>query len=81
MSDAKTEYVVRRRTIGGSHEYHLEDPATGEVYGRVFKYVGYWWANNAGDMRRRLPTKDAAIVAAWREHVERGAAAGVGGTE
>lgn len=31
--------------------------------GIVFKYMGSWWVNNAGDMRNRKGTKDAAVAA------------------
>lgn len=55
------EPTYRLKRAGSSNgDWFVIDLATDRTLGTVFKYLGYWWADSAGDMRNRRSTKECA---------------------
>lgn len=57
-------YRLKRYRDGDHYAYKVLDEDGAEV-GTVFKYLGAWWANNAGTLDNRRWNKDDAAKLAW----------------
>lgn len=56
---------LRRHTNCGQTEWAVVDNATNEEIGVTFKYLGYWWVNNAGAMSNRRGAREQAAADVW----------------
>lgn len=57
-------FKLKRRTEHGQTHWDVFD-TEGVKVGTVFKYIGGWWANDAGTMGNRRGTKESAARLVW----------------